>query len=198
MKLIKKLIILNCNIKVIIFSFAIFFLSSNYVLSQEEGLDSYLGVDTDYCSLYFQGNVDFKKIDRNINIKFLNISSVDRDLINQTEDLAKRIALKCDILVLKSEQILDMYPADFHVNIIFFENTERMLDEYERLLGVREDLYSFYIYENNTIYTTQERINQNVLAHEIGHALVNHYFIIRPPRTVREIISQYIDLHLED
>ena len=198
MRLIKKLVISNYNIRVIIFSFAIFFLFSNYVLSQEEGLDFYLGVDADYCSLYFQDNVDFEKIDRNINIRFLDISSVDRDLINQTENLAKRIALKCDILVLKSEQILDMYPADFHVNIIFFENTERMLDEYERLLGVREDLYSFYIYENNTIYTTQERINQNILAHEIGHALVNYYFIIRPPRVVREIISQYIDLHLED
>ncbi len=197
MKLIKKLVISNYNIRVIIFSFAIFFLSPNYVFSQEEGLDSYLKVEGNYCSIYFQGNVDFKKIDRNINIRFLDISSVDRDLINQ-EDLAKRIALKCDILVLKSEQILDMYPDDFHVDIIFFENTERMLDEYERLLGVREDLYSFYIYENNTIYTTASRINQNVLAHEIGHALVNHYFIIRPPRVVREIISQYIDLHLED
>ena len=73
-----------------------------------------------------------------------------------------------------------------------------LVDAYQKIFGRREDLYSFYVYENNTIYTTQPRLNQNVLAHEMGHAIVNHYFIVRPPETVRELISQYIDIHLED
>ncbi len=196
MSSIKKLNILNYKFKAFIFFNIILFflkLSLPSIALGQQG-----EVNSDYCTIYFHGEIDLRKVDKRLNTRFIELSSRDRKILKNTSNLAERIALKCDIILLKSEQILDMYPAGFHVNIIIFENKKMLIDAYQKMFWKREDLYSFYVYENNTIYTTQLRINQNLLAHEFGHAIVNHYFLIRPPETVRELISQYIDIHLED
>ncbi len=155
-------------------------------------------VEGEYCTLYFVGNIDFDKLDKRLNIKFINILATEKNALKAEGSVSKRVALKCDIILLRSEQILDMYPADFHVNVVFYKATKMLDDAYEEIMGERRHLYSFYVYENNTIYTTEDRINENVLAHELGHAIVNHYFIVRPPETVRELLSQFIDYHLKD
>jgi len=196
MSSIKKLNILNYKFKAFIFFSSILFFLKLSCPSTALGQQG--EVSSDYCTIYFRGEINLGQVDKRLNTRFIELSSRDREILKNTGDLSRRIALKCDIILLKSEQVLDMYPADFHVNIIIFENKKMLIDAYQKIFSKREDLYSFYVYENNTIYTTQLRINQNVLAHEFGHAIVNHYFIIRPPETVRELISQYIDIHLED
>lgn len=202
MSSIKTLNILNYKFKVfslLSLSISLFVFSlSSYALAKEETLNSEVTVYSDYCTIVFGKGVNLRTVDRNLNTRFININSVDKKLLNNTKDLSKRITLKCDIILLKSEQIVDMYPDDFHVKIVIYKDEEEMIDVYERITGKREDLYFFYVYETNTIYSTQTRINQNVLTHEIGHAIVNHYFIIRPPEIIRELISQYMDVHLED
>jgi hypothetical protein len=161
-------------------------------------LDTAHKIQGDYCTLYFVGDINYSLIDKNISIRLIDIPKSERESLKEASTIPQRIAHKVDIILLKSEQILDMYPADFHVNIVFYENTAMLDDAYEEIMGERLHLYSFYVYEDNTIYTTQKRINENILAHELGHALVNHYFVVRPPATVRELLSQYIDYHLED
>jgi len=177
---------------------ATFFIYGVFQGVQADELDTAFKVEGDYCTLYFVGNVDFNVLDKRLNIRFVNISEMERKAIGTTSSISKRIALKCDIILLRSEQILDMYPADFHVNVVFYETTKMLDDAYEAIMGERIHLYSYYVYENNTVYTTQSRINENVLGHEFGHAIVNHYFIVRPPDTVRELLSQYVDYHLND
>lgn len=177
---------------------ATFFIYGVFQGVQADELDNAFKVEGDYCTLYFVGNVDFNELDKHLNIRFVNISEMERRALRTTSSISKRIALKCDIILLRSEQILDMYPADFHVNVVFYETTEMLDDAYEEIMSERRHLYSYYVYENNTIYTTQSRINENVLGHEFGHAIVNHYFIVRPPETVRELLSQYVDYHLND
>jgi len=177
---------------------ATFFIYGVFQGVQADELDTAFKVEGDYCTLYFVGNVDFNVLDKRLNIRFVNISEMERKAIGTTSSISKRIALKCDIILLRSEQILDMYPADFHVNVVFYETTKMLDDAYEAIMGERIHLYSYYVYENNTVYTTQSRINENVLGHEFGHAIVNHYFIVRPPETVRELLSQYVDYHLKD
>lgn len=161
-------------------------------------LDTALKVESDYCTLYFVGNIDFEKLDKRLNIRLIDVPAVERQALKMASSPSKKIAIKCDIILLRSQQILDMYPADFHVNVVFYQTSKMLDDAYEKIMGERIHLYSYYVYDTNTVYTTQDRINENVLAHEFGHAIVNHYFIVRPPETVRELLSQYIDYHLKD
>ena len=34
------------------------------------------------------------------------------------------------------------------------------------------------------------------MAHEIAHAIIDHYLLIRPPRATAEILAHYVDEHL--
>lgn len=203
MKSIKRLAALNYSFKKhfligIFCFFCLTFLPAVIVRADTAGSHCSLKVISDYCTLYFEGGANPARIDKKLDMKYIEIGYAGKRSLREAGDVFERVAIKCDMILLRSEQILDMYPADFHVNIVFFKSTKMLIDAYEEIMGERLDLYSFYVYENNTIYTTESRVNQNVLAHEIGHALVNHYFIVRPPATVRELLSQYIDVHLED
>ena len=33
----------------------------------------------------------------------------------------------------------------------------------------------------------------STLAHEMGHAVIDHYFVIRPPSKVAEMLCEYVD-----
>jgi Zn-dependent peptidase ImmA (M78 family) len=37
-----------------------------------------------------------------------------------------------------------------------------------------------------------------VIAHELGHAVCDHYFLVIPPEKVREMLASYVDAHLEE
>ncbi|MEH0019750.1 MAG: hypothetical protein V6Z89_08855 [Desulfobacter sp.] len=37
-----------------------------------------------------------------------------------------------------------------------------------------------------------------MLAHEIAHAVVDHYLDVRPPRATAEILARYVDAHLNE
>jgi predicted Zn-dependent protease len=47
-----------------------------------------------------------------------------------------------------------------------------------------------------TIYTSEQDISDSVIAHEIGHAVVDHFFTVKPPEKIGEMLAQYVDVHL--
>ena len=57
---------------------------------------------------------------------------------------------------------------------------------------------AFYSHGMAGIYLTTERLNAGILAHEIAHAVINAYFVTPPPAKMQEILSQYVDRHLND
>jgi len=41
-------------------------------------------------------------------------------------------------------------------------------------------------------------LNENILAHEMGHCIIDHYFVILPPRKIQEMLAVYVDIHLQE
>jgi len=103
-----------------------------------------------------------------------------------------------DLLFERAKEILDMHPRIKKIKVRIFKNRKELNKEYRRIFKENKSLISFYIYKYNTIYTTESDISDSVIAHEMGHAIVDHYFAVRPPEKVRELLAQYVDLHLED
>ena len=110
----------------------------------------------------------------------------------------EKIAARLDALFRRAEKTLGMNPRVKTVTIRIFKDQDELNEEYRRLFGNRKSYVSFYVYKYNTIYTTESAISDSVMAHEMGHAIVDHYFVIRPPESVREILATYVDKHLED
>ena len=160
--------------------------------------DNQISFESRFATIHIRGNVDLKLVDKNLNTR--RVKSIHfRDYARiESGSLIERISAKFDLLVLRTQEILDMYPDDFHVNIVIYERDDSLAERYQEIKGEKIDLYSFYYYNNNTIYTSQRRLNANVMAHEIGHAVTNNYFVVLPPAKIRELLSQYVDVHLND
>jgi len=56
---------------------------------------------------------------------------------------------------------------------------------------------AWYIYERNTIYLNVRDVNEGIVAHEMAHAIIDHYLLVRPPRATAEILARYVDEHLK-
>jgi hypothetical protein len=110
-----------------------------------------------------------------------------------------------DALFERVQSTLDMPLPQLRVNIRLYQSREELLAEYRRVqdLGVSgsaggrgthlEIPLAFYRKKTNTIYLCTEDVTIGILAHEMGHAVIEHYFVIRPPSKISEMLCQYVD-----
>jgi len=90
---------------------------------------------------------------------------------------------RVDELVERVEDLLDMYPSRLHFDIILVP----------RYTGGE---IAFYSHKTRSITVAVDRVTDGVLAHEIAHAVICHYFPVPPPERTQEILAQYVDRHL--
>jgi hypothetical protein len=98
-----------------------------------------------------------------------------------------------DQLFQRVQSILEMPKPDMKVEIQIFENQSALSKAFEKITGRPTQAPAFYWKENNTIYLHLEQISTGILAHEMAHAVISHYFIIPPPEKISELLCQYVD-----
>ena len=153
-------------------------------------------VKSDYFVIYYKADVDLKAIERKLRKrKFYVDAGIKPGYLSGS---AEKVAYRMDVLFRRAREILGMYPRNMNTVIKIFRNRRELNEEYYRIFRRKRSLKSFYIYRFDTIYTTADDISDSVMAHEMGHAIVDHYFVVRPPEKVREILAMYVDLHLDD
>ena len=168
---------------------------SKIAYSQEEDRSVF---SSKFSSIFYGNEVDLKKVNKRINLSFSNFYSprtYRQDLGISLEDM---ISDKVDAIFNRVEEILDMYPAKIHVAINIYKTQEELNKVYEDFFNEPNKAVSFYIYKTNTIYTVESQLNENILAHEIAHCIIDHYFVILPPRKIQEMLAVYADVHLKD
>ena len=89
-----------------------------------------------------------------------------------------------DRLVERVEAILDMRPKNFKINIYLHRG----------VLG--SDRVAFYEHKTKSIHISVDYATDGVLAHEIGHAVINYHFSTPLPDKMQEILAQYVDKYL--
>jgi hypothetical protein len=162
------------------------------VLSEPGGWNA---IESVYFTIYYRPGADLRTIAKRLTRRRLRlVSNKFPDDINIPPE---KIAYRMDILLKKVEEILGMHPRRFHATVIIFRDSERLSDEYFRIFAAEADLRSFYVYKNETIYTTEKAISDSVMAHEMAHAVVDNYFAVRPPDAIKEILSCHVDEQLD-
>ena len=155
-------------------------------------------IESEYCTILIHPDVDIKKVNNKIKIRFYDVNRGGYSSKNKSEE--EQLAEKFDRIFQKVEKILDMYPRKIKLTVKIYENQARLDDAYAQIFGYADEKQriSYYVHKYTTIYTTQKVIFQGVLAHEMGHAVADHYFLILPPEKIKELLSQYVEMHLED
>lgn len=165
-------------------------------VESEKGGEEWRKLETKYFTVEYDSRVNLNSVDRRINTREFYVSGLSAERAGA--DVDKRVALRLDAIFARAKEILDMWPPKLHVKISIFKDRDELSDEYFKIFKKREYFKSFYIYRYNTIYTSGEDISDSVVAHEMGHSIVDHYFSIIPPARVRELLASYVDMHLDE
>lgn len=156
-------------------------------------------ITSSYATIYVQSGVDLTSAVKKIDVDFAKYDPVEKEIflekgISDTEKVANKI----DILVRKTRRVLDMYPAAFKINIKIYNNQEELNGNYKEIFEEDANYKAFYVHKFKTIYTSANNLSESVLAHEIGHSVIDSYFTVLPPPKIRELLACYVDLHLRD
>lgn len=112
--------------------------------------------------------------------------------------VADEALAKIDIIIEKVEVVLEMFPNYYHVNVVLLPDDDNVARMYKSKYGKRVDHIAYYSLSEKTIYISVDDIRLKVVAHEIGHSVVDHYFKVRPPYTIHELMAQFAEKHVTD
>lgn len=112
----------------------------------------------------------------------------ETDLAQFLDGLLKRVQL-----------LLDMPLTRMRINIKILGSDQEVLAAFNRVTGgIRSRYHSqrppaFYAKKGNTIYLQTQRLSTGMLAHEMAHAVLLHYFRVPPPLKIQEMLAIYVD-----
>ena len=103
---------------------------------------------------------------------------------------------KVDALFDRAQEILDMRKRIARVNIRIHSDTDSLHETYGELFGGKCNLRAWYLFETKSIYLDATDVHEGIVAHEMGHHIIDHFFKTRPPAATAEILARYIDANL--
>lgn len=155
-------------------------------------------IRSEYFTIYCHPGVKISKVEKKV--KYSDYIFGEYFCSRDNLSVEEKLAAKVNYIMLKVKKILNMNPEKMHLNLVIFSN-QRQLRRAVSEKGAEKSnnsVVSCYIHNKETIYTTQKDISRNVLVHEIAHAVCDHYFIILPPPNIKEVLSQYVEMHFEE
>ena len=151
--------------------------------------------------LYYQGEADLERLNRKLKGRrrggFLGLFA-GKESGSTMESLGRKV----DYLFENAQDLLDMHNCKSRIKIMLYTYQNELNGVYADLTSQYNlsasdtDHIAFYFHKLKTVYISPENVTHGVLAHELAHAIIDHYFIIRPPSKVAEILAQYVDKHL--
>lgn len=158
--------------------------------------DGWYVIDSASFEILCERDVDVSRIARRIARTGLFTSGVYGP--HPTSVPSEKVAYMMDRLLKRVRKVLDMHQPMPRVRVKIFKNGEDVAREYFRMFGKEVDYEAFYSHPLNTIYTSEEDISDSLMAHEMGHAVIDHYFGMVPPPSIGEVLASYVDKHLDD
>jgi hypothetical protein len=124
--------------------------------------------------------------------------SLGRMMKKNTVTVEEEVLAKTDIIVEKAETVLEMFPNNLHFILILLPASEDISRVFYQKYNKNVNYLSFYSLSEKTIYISVDDTNLSILAHEIGHVIVDRFFDVRPPYTIHELMAQFTEKHITD
>ena len=169
----------------------ILFLSAP-VYAQEKDLS--LVAEGKYFSVYASKDLDITSLLTKLNFNYF--LHIDRLNTSRGRDLKAILAQTMDAIFLEVSDILDIHIYSFHGDIKVLSGKADITSIFRNYFGKSFSERSFYLPEKNTIYISFPDLALGMLGHEMGHAIICHYFVVPPPAKVQEVLSGYVEYNL--
>jgi len=176
----------------------LFFLVSSPVSFAQEPETGWVTYRKNNISFSCPQDTNLRKLEARLRSRWFTVSTAEKDLYsNPSYPIEKRILARLESILLRVEQILEMYPPNIEINLKIFRNRNELSKEYCRSYGSVEHYKSFYIHSLSTIFTSMQDITDSEVSHEMAHAVIDNYFRVMPPSKTAELLATYVDSHLE-
>jgi hypothetical protein len=165
-----------------------------------------------FAGMCVAGNGSYKVVTKHTNLVFNSVEDMVlfSDAINyptnssfrrffsspSAQDVERELIKKVDLLFAKVQLILDMRKKMKSVRVRVFSNSDQLHLAYWKIFNHKCEVRAWYLFEFNTVFLNVTDVHEGILAHELGHAIINHYLTVRPPRATAEILARYVDKHL--
>lgn len=152
--------------------------------------------ETQYLRLVFNNPADLSRFYKNIDFDSGQGSS-SLFAKHSAEEEQRLLIAKLDALYEKVQRILDMRKSmSEKVRVQVHSDKEEQAATFQRVFKKPGYARAWYIYEYNTVYMNVTDVHEGMLAHELAHAIIDHFMNVRPPRATAEILATYVDKHL--
>lgn len=153
-------------------------------------------LETRHAILLFESSEVLAGFDRQI--RYRPGQDAARELRQASDgDGDSDIAGKIDALFMRVQEILDMRRKMARVTIKIYPDSATLQEVYQRLFPGENPMRAWYLFEKNTIYVSVADLHEGMLAHEMAHAIIDHFFAVRPPSSTAEILARYVGKHLD-
>lgn len=175
------------------------FLPASDGMTSEEVLDSGLWkqIESKHVIIQYKRFEDLLRFDENIDYSPDGWSLNNLFSSADPQNPARSVTRKMDGIFEKVQKILDMRRKIKKISIQVYPNREQLHKTYFAITGEKCNYRAWYIFEINTIYINNDDVHEGIIAHEMAHSIIDHYFSVRPPRAMAEILSRYVDQHLD-
>ena len=160
-------------------------------------------LETRYTVIRYQSVEDLDKFNRKIDYSPEQLGFMQMFSRSSSKDLKGEITNKVDAVYERVQNILGMRKKIKKITINIYSSDKQLYAVYLkhqdtafRNFNSSQRLRAWYINKNNTIYLNSSDLHEGMLAHEMAHAVIDHYLLIRPPGATAEILAQYVDSHL--
>jgi len=148
-----------------------------------------------YVTLSYSGREVLKEFNDNLRLN-RKLSSYVRK--KNVITVADEVMAKVDIIVEKVQVVLDMFPDKYHIRLVLLQESADVARVYKQKYGKNVGHIAYYSLSEKTIYISVDDTCLRVLAHEVGHSVVDHYFEVRPPYKIHELMAQFAEKHVTD
>jgi hypothetical protein len=152
---------------------------------------------TKYTIIHYQSTKDLKKFyakvkygPKNWGLKVLFFGTCPDVLMEMTSK-------KVDLVFEKVQKILGMRKKMDKININIYRDKAQLNEAYSEIYPGTCRIRAWYRHANNTVYLNLNDLQEGMLAHELTHAIVDHYLLVRPPHATAEILARHVDSHLK-
>ncbi len=162
----------------------------------DDGFGESTRVEGGHFNLYYKSDVDLNDL-----VSQLNISKTDQVLTNQRIDnssLHGELASMLDVLFNRASDVLDMHVYSLKADIKVFATQQQLTDFYNKLFNTQLPCtgFAFYVHDFKSIYISAQNFRREILGHEMGHAVMSHYFVVQPSIKIQEVLAGYVEYQL--
>lgn len=144
-----------------------------------------------YFDIEIREGVD--KFDLIKRLKINYFLHLDTATSKTSSDVDDQIKDAVDAIYLEVCDVLDIRMPSFRIGLEIVPGKNAISETVGPYYKEKIDVPSFYRYDNNTIYISSADLTAGMLAHEMSHAVISHYFVVPPPVKVQEVLSGYAE-----